>query len=135
MEVLPLGRVGSFQLQAAIAAVHDEATSVDDTDWLEIVGLYRLLERIDPSPVVTLNHAVAVAMVEGPAAGLAMVDAVEAEGRLKDHHRVHLVRGHLLELAGDRDGARAELQDAARRTTSLPERRHLERRVRELGEG
>ena len=83
---------------------------------------------------MTLNHAVAVAMVEGPAAGLAMVDAVEAEGRLKDHHRVHLVRGHLLELAGDREGARAELQEAARRTTSLPERRHLERRIAELGE-
>ncbi len=133
MGVLPLGRVGSFQLQAAIAAVHDEAASVDDTDWLEIVGLYSLLERIDPSPVVTLNRAVAVGMVEGPAAGLALVDAVEAEGRLKDHHRVHLVRGHLLELAGDREGARAEMREAARRTTSLPERRHLERRIAELG--
>ena len=134
MGVLPLGRVGSFQLQAAIAAVHDEASSVEDTDWLEIVGLYRLLERVDPSPIVTLNHAVAVAMVEGPAAGLAMVDAVEEEGRLRDHHRVHLVRGHLLDLAGDRDGARTELREAARRTTSLPERRHLERRIAELGE-
>jgi predicted RNA polymerase sigma factor len=133
MGVLPLGRVGSFQLQAAIAAVHDEAVSVDDTDWLEIVGLYRLLERVDPSPVVTLNHAVAVGMVEGPTAGLAMVDALEAEGRLEGHHRVHLVRGHLLELTGDRDGARAKLRLAARRTTSLPERRYLERRAAELG--
>ena len=133
MGVLPLGRVGPFQLQAAIAAVHDEAASVDDTDWVEIAGLYALLERVDPSPVVTLNRAVAVGMVEGPAAGLAMVDAVEADGRLKDHHRVHLVRGHLLERAGDTDGARAELREAARRTTSLPERRHLERRIAELG--
>ena len=135
MGVLPLGRVGRYQLQAAIAAVHDEAASVDDTDWAEILGLYRLLERVDPSPVVTLNLAVAVGMVQGPAAGLAMVDALEAEGRLKHHHRVHLVRGHLLELAGDLDGARAELREAARRTTSLPERTYLERRAAELGPG
>jgi RNA polymerase sigma factor (sigma-70 family) len=133
LTVLPLGRVGSFQLQAAIAAVHDEAATVADTDWVEIAGLYALLERVDPSPIVTLNRAVAVGMVEGPAAGLALVDALEADGRLGDHHRVHLVRGHLLELAGDLDGARSELREAARRTTSLPERRHLERRLAELG--
>ena len=135
MAALGRGRIGPYQLQASIAAAHDEATGVDDTDWVEIAGLYRLLERIDPSPVVTLNHAVAVAMVQGPEAGLAMVDAVARDSRLRDHHRVHLVRGHLLDLAGDVDGARQELGEAARRTTSVPERRHLERRVAALREG
>ena len=132
MDVLPKGRIGPFQLQAAIAAVHDEAPDVEATDWLEIVGLYRLLERIDPSPVVTLNHSVAVGMVEGPAAGLAMVDALLADGRLEGHHRVHVVRAHLLERAGDVDGACAELREAIRRTTSTPEQRHLQRRLAEL---
>jgi RNA polymerase sigma factor (sigma-70 family) len=132
MAVLPEGRIGPFQLQAAIAAVHDEAPTVEETDWMEIAGLYRLLGRIDPSPVVTLNHAVAVGMVEGPAAGLAMVDGLTADGKLHGHHRVHVVRAHLLERAGDLDGARAELREAIRRTTSTPEQRHLQRRLSEL---
>ena len=132
LEVLAQGRVGPFQLQASIAAVHDEAATVEDTDWVEIVGLYRLLERVDPSPIVTLNLAVAIGVVQGPEAGLAIVDALEEDGRLGDHHRLHLVRGHLLEQAGDLAGARAELQVAARHTTSIPERRYLERRAATL---
>jgi RNA polymerase sigma factor (sigma-70 family) len=132
LAALARGRVGPFQLQAAIAGVHDGAATVEDTDWVEIAGLYRLLERIDPSPVVTLNHAVAVGMVAGPDAGLAVLDRVAGDRRLRDHHRVHVVRAHLLERAGDLDGARAALREAARRTTSVPERRHLEHRLREL---
>jgi RNA polymerase sigma factor (sigma-70 family) len=133
MATLPKGRIGPYQLQAAIAGAHDEAASVDDTDWIEILGLYDLLGRVDPSPVVALNRAVAVGMVEEPEAGLAAVDELVADGRLADHHRLHVVRAHLLERAGDLDGARAELAEAIRRTTSVPERRHLERRARELG--
>jgi predicted RNA polymerase sigma factor len=133
MAALPKGRIGPYQLQAAIAGVHDEAASVDDTDWVEILGLYDLLQRIDPGPVVALNRAVALGMVEGPEAGLAAVDRLVADGRLAGHHRLHVVRAHLLERAGDLDGARAELDEAMRRTTSTPERRHLERRARELG--
>ena len=132
MAVLPLGRVGPFQLQAAIAAVHDEAPTVEETDWVEILGLYQLLERVDPSPVVTLNRAVAVAMVQGPTAGLEVVDQLAGAGRLDGHHRVHVVRGHLLALQGDDGGAAAELREAARRTTSMPERRHLEQRAAAL---
>jgi RNA polymerase sigma factor (sigma-70 family) len=133
LATLPKGRIGPYQLQAAIAGVHDEAASVDDTDWVEILGLYDLLRRIDPSPVVALNRAVALGMVEGPAAGLAAVDRLVADGRLAGHHRLHVVRAHLLERAGDVESARAELDEAVRRTTSVPERRHLERRARELG--
>ncbi len=106
LATLTRGRVGPYQLQAAIAAVHDEAPAFAATDWSEIVGLYRLLEKVEPNPIVTLNHAVAVAMVSGPDAGLAMVESVVADGRLGDHHRIHLVRGHLLEMAGDVVGAR-----------------------------
>ncbi len=132
MPALRQGRVGPYQLQAAIAAVHDEAHTVEDTDWVQIAGLYRLLQQVDPGPVVTLNHAVAVGMVEGPGAGLAMVDDLLARGELRGHHRVHVVRAHLLERAGDVDGARRELREAARRTTSIAERRHFERRLATL---
>ncbi len=132
LTTLTRGRVGPYQLQASIAAVHDEAPAFAATDWSEIVGLYRLLEKVEPNPIVTLNHAVAVAMVSGPDSGLAMVESVVADGRLGDHHRIHLVRGHLLELAGDVEGARAELTEAARRTTSVPERRHIEGRIARL---
>jgi len=126
------GRVGPYQLQAAIAAVHDAAPTVEDTDWAEILGLYRLLERVAPSPVVTLNHAVAAARVEGPAAGMALLERVVAEPRMADHHRVHAVRAHLLELAGDRTGAAAAYREAARRAPSVAERRHLEREAARL---
>jgi len=118
--------IGRYQLQAAIAAVHDEAPSAAATDWPQILVLYELLERIGPNPMVTLNHAVALAMVKGPQAGLAMLDTLDADGRLAGHHRLDAVRAHLLEMAGDHAQARAAYRAAARRTTSLPERRYLE---------
>jgi RNA polymerase sigma factor (sigma-70 family) len=133
-EALPRGPVGPYQLQAAIAAVHDEAPSADDTDWAQIVGLYDLLERVAPNPMVTLNRAVAVAMTRGPQAGLDMLAAVDGDSRMVDHHRLDAVRAHLLEMAGDPEGARAAYRNAARRTTSLPERRYLEARAARLTE-
>jgi RNA polymerase sigma factor (sigma-70 family) len=120
---LATSRVGAYQLQAAIAAVHAEAPTAEDTDWPQVVALYQLLSDLDPSPMVALNHAVAVAMADGPAAGLALLTPLEE--RLAGHHRLHAVRAHLLELAGDRDAARAEYRAAARLTTSLPEQRYL----------
>jgi predicted RNA polymerase sigma factor len=95
-------RPGPYQLQAAIAAVHDEADRVEDTDWPQILALFGLLETMSPGPMVTLNRAVAVAMVHGPAAGLALVDELAADKRMARQHRLHAVRGHLLELAGSR---------------------------------
>ena len=124
--------IGPYQLQAAIAAIHDEATSAEDTDWPQILALYRLLERMSPNPMVTLNHAVAAAMVDGPAAGLAMLSGLEDDERLGRHHRLDAVRGHLLEMADDLAGARVAYRTAARRTTSLPERRYLEERAARL---
>jgi RNA polymerase sigma factor (sigma-70 family) len=130
---LAAGPLGPYQIQAAIAAVHDEAPTADDTDWPEILALYGLLEQVQPNPMVTLNKAVALAMVEGPEAGLAVVDALATDGRLAEHHRRLAVRAHLLELAGDDDRARAAYRDAARRTTSIPEQRYLDGRARRLG--
>jgi RNA polymerase sigma factor (sigma-70 family) len=123
------GPVGPFQLQAAIAAVHAEAASADETDWREITALYELLERIAPNPVFTLNRTVAVAMHRGPAAALALLGEVERDARLAGHHRVPAVRGHLLELAGDHAAAAEAYELAARLTTSLPERDYLQRRA------
>lgn len=125
-------RLGPYQLQAAIAAVHDEAPSSLETDWLEICALYELLERVAPNPMVTLNHAVAVAMTRGARAGLAMLEALDADQRIATHHRLAAVRAHLLELAGDVDGARSNYRLAARRTLSTPERRYLEMRASAL---
>jgi RNA polymerase sigma factor (sigma-70 family) len=125
--------IGPYQLQAAIAAVHAEAPSADETDWPQILALYELLVRLAPNPVFTLNHAVALAMVRGPDAGLERLAALDADERMRSHHRVDAVRAHLLELAGDADGARAAYQAAARRTTSLPEQRYLEGRAARLG--
>ncbi len=122
--------LGPYQVQAAIAAVHAEAAEADATDWPQIVALYRVLERIAPNPMVTLNHAVAVAMVDGPQAGLALLATLD--GVLAESHRLVAVRAHLLELAGDEHAARAAYLEAARRTTSLPEQRHLERRAAKL---
>jgi RNA polymerase sigma factor (sigma-70 family) len=122
---LSRGRVGPYQLQAAVAAVHDEAPSHDDTDWAEIAALYGLLERMSDNPMVTLNRAIAVAMVQGPAAGLEVLDALAADGRLAGTHRLDAVRGHLLELAGDRDGAVRHYLAAANRTTNTAERNYL----------
>ena len=130
---LPDGPVGPYQVQAAIAAVHDEAATAADTDWLQIRALYDVLGRIAPNPMVTLNRAVAVAMTEGPDVGLDELAALDADPRVADHHRLHAVRAHLLELAGDEDEARAEYLEAARLTRSLPERRHLQARAQRAG--
>jgi RNA polymerase sigma factor (sigma-70 family) len=118
--------VGPFQLQAAIAAVHGEAERFEDTDWRQILALYELLQALAPGPMVTLNRIVAVAMVHGPAAGLEQLAAAEADPALAEHHRVHAVRAHLLEMAGDLEAARASYRLAARRTLSVPEQRYLE---------
>ena len=99
-DALSRSRLGPYQLQAAIAAIHDEAPSVDDTDWAEVLALYELLERVSPSPMVTLNRAVALAMVRGPDAGLDLLVTLEADERMARHHRLHAVRAHLLERAG-----------------------------------
>ena len=131
---LPAGPIGPYQLQAAIAAVHDEAPTAEDTDWVQIVGLYDLLERVASNPMVTLNHAVAVAMTSGPQAGLDLLRAVDADDRMVGHHRVDAVRAHLLEMAGDAAAARLSYRRAARRTTSLPEQRYLEARAARLAE-
>jgi RNA polymerase sigma factor (sigma-70 family) len=122
---LPGGEVGPYQLQAAIAAVHDEATTMADTDWPQILGLYDLLELAAPNPFTALNRAVAVAMVRGPAAGLEVIAALEADKRMARHHRLIAARAYLRELAGDTAAAAADYLDAARRATSLPERRYL----------
>ncbi len=129
---LPKGSVGSYQLQAAIAAVHDEAPRAEDTDWPQILALYDLLKRMSDNPMVVLNHAIAVAMVRGPAAGLELLDQLDADGRLKGHYRLDAVRAHLLEMAGQHDAARDFYQAAAARTTSLPERNYLLTRAAQL---
>jgi RNA polymerase sigma factor (sigma-70 family) len=133
-DALSAGAVGPYQLQAAIAAVHAEAARAEDTDWPQIVALYELLERISPNPMITLNHAVAVAMARGPRAGLDLLRALEGDRRVAEHHRLHAVRAHLLEMAGDREAARDGYLRAARRATSLPERRYLETRAARLGD-
>jgi RNA polymerase sigma factor (sigma-70 family) len=122
---LPKGAIGPYQLQAAIAAVHDEAACAGDTDWPQILALYDLLKRMSDNPMVRLNHAVAAAMVHGPSKGLELLDALDADGRLAGHHRLDAVRAHLLELAGDYPAASAHYRIAAARTTSLPERNYL----------
>ena len=124
------GGVGEYQLQAAIAAVHDRAPTADETDWHQILALYDLLEPMTGNPVVTLNRAVAVAMVHGPGAGLAALEGLDE--RLPDHHRLAAVRAHLLEQEGDLDGAIANYRLAAARTPSLPEQRHLALRAARL---
>jgi RNA polymerase sigma factor (sigma-70 family) len=128
-EALSGAPLGPYQLQAAIAAVHDEAARAEDTDWPQILGLYDLLDRLAPGPMVTLNRIVALTMVDGPRAGLRRLAAVEADPALAGHHRVHAVRAHLLEMAGEPEAAAAEYRVAARRTLSLPERRYLESRA------
>jgi RNA polymerase sigma factor (sigma-70 family) len=131
-ETLTRATIGPYQLQAAIAAVHDEAERAEATDWPQILVLYELLETIAPNPMVTLNHAVAVAMVHGPQAGLELLRTLDADGRMTGHHRLDAVRAHLLEMAGDPVGARSSYLAAARRTTSLPEQRYLEGRAARL---
>ncbi len=131
-ETLTRARIGPYQVQAAIAAVHAEAPRAEDTDWPQVLALYGLLERLAPNPVVTLNHAVALAMVRGPRAGLELLATVAEDGRLTGSHRLDAVRAHLLEMAGEREAARSGYQAAANRATSLPERRYLESRAARL---
>ena len=131
-QTLATARLGPYQLQAAIAAVHAEAPRAEDTDWPQIVALYELLERLGPNPMVTLNHAVALAMVRGPQAGLELLATLDGDERMARHHRLPAVRAHLLEMAGDLDPAREAYREAARRTTSLPEQRYLEARAARL---
>ncbi len=121
--------LGKFQLQAAIAAVHSEASTVEDTDWSQILALYDLHTRIAPGPMVTLNRIVAVAAVHGAAAALTQLDEAVRDPALAHHHRSEVVRAHLLELNGDLAGARAHFARAARLTPSLPEQRYLRRRA------
>ena len=122
---LSRGAIGPYQVQASIAAVHDESASAADTDWAQILGLYGLLQRMSDNPMVNLNHAVALAMVHGPAAGLERLDALAEDPRLQGHHRLDAVRAHLLERAGDHQGAIAHYGRAAERTTSTSERDYL----------
>lgn len=122
---LPKGAVGPYQLQAAIAAVHDEAPRVEDTDWPQILALYGVLARMSDNPMVRMNHAIATAMVHGPAAGLELLDLIERDRRLNGRHRLDAVRAHLLEMAGDVDGARECYSAAAALATNTPERDYL----------
>jgi RNA polymerase sigma factor (sigma-70 family) len=133
-ETLASAPVGPYQLQAAIAAVHDEAARFEDTDWRQILGLYELLNATGPGPMVTLNRIVAVAMVHGPRAALQQLAAAETDPALAGHHRVEAVRAHLLDMAGDREAARAHYRLAARRTLSVPEQRYLDSRAAQLGQ-
>lgn len=119
------GRPGPYQLQAAIAAVHDEAARAEDTDWPQILALYDVLVAMSPNPMIALNQAVAAAMVHGPTAGLERLNALAVDGQLAGHHRLDAVRGHLLEMHGDADGAVAHYRAAANKTTSIPERDYL----------
>jgi len=122
---LSKGSVGLYQLQAAIAAVHDEAERVEETDWPQIMALYELLKRVSPSPMVTLNHAIAAAMVHGPAKGLQLLQALDTDSRLAGHYRLDAVRAHLFEKIGDHEAAIKHYRIAATRTTSIPERNYL----------
>ncbi len=131
-ETLASKPIGPYQLQAAIAAVHDEAPTAEDTDWPQIVALYRLLERVEPSPTVTLNRAVAEAMVHGPRAGLDLLATLPVDERVSGAHRIDAVRAHLLEMAGEHREAYAAYRQAARRTASIPERRYLLARAAQL---
>ena len=122
---LSKGSVGLYQLQAAIAAVHDEASRAEDTDWPQILALYELLKRVAPSPMVTLNHAIAVAMVHGPSKGLELLRTLDTDARLSGHYRLDAVRAHLQEMVGDYESAVKHYRIAASRTTSIPEQNYL----------
>jgi RNA polymerase sigma factor (sigma-70 family) len=134
-DALPRGPTGPYQLQAAIVAIHDEAPSAEATDWPQIMALYELLMQTSDNPVVALNHAVAVAMVHGARAGLDLLGELEADERIAGDHRLHAVRAHLLEMAGDRVAARDSYEAAARRTTNFPQQRYLHARAARLTDG
>ena len=125
--------LGPYQLQAAIAATHANAARAQDTDWHQVHALYRILERIAPNPVVTLNRAVALAQTRGPLAGLELLTSLDEDPRMAGHHRLHAVRAHLQEQAGDQAAARDSYRHAARLTASLAERRYLLARADRLG--
>jgi RNA polymerase sigma factor (sigma-70 family) len=131
---LARGSIGPYQLQAAIAAVHDEATRADDTDWPQILALYELLQRMSDNPMVMLNRAIAAAMVHGPSKGLELLRVLDSDERLAGHHRLDAVRAHLLEMAGDAETAIKHYRIAAGRTTSIPERNYLLTQAARLGE-
>lgn len=122
---LSQGSLGLYQLQAAIAALHDEAARAEETDWPQIHALYGLLTRMSDNPMIALNHAIAAAMVHGPAAGLELLAALDTDDRLAGHYRLEAVRGHLFERAGEHERAIAHFRKAAERTTSIPERDYL----------
>jgi RNA polymerase sigma factor (sigma-70 family) len=124
-QALSLGAVGEYQVQAAIAAVHDEAPTAAATDWPQILALYEILRRMSDNPVISLNHAIATAMVQGPEAGLALLDPLERDERMRGSHRLVAVRAHLLERAGRREEAGRLFREAAAMTTSIPERNYL----------
>jgi RNA polymerase sigma factor (sigma-70 family) len=132
---LSKGAVGLYQLQAAVAAVHDEAARAEDTDWPQILALYELLKHVAPSPMVTLNHAIAAAMVHGPSKGLELLKTLDGDARLTEHHRLDAVRAHLLEMLGDHERAVKHYRTAAGRTTSIPERNYLMAQAARLEEG
>ncbi|MEU8798855.1 DUF6596 domain-containing protein [Spirillospora sp. NPDC048819] len=133
-EALTWSPPGPYQLQAAIAAVHAEAPRPEDTDWPQVLALYRLLAHVSPNPMVTLNEAVALAMVDGPSAGLDLLRSLDGDDRMSGHHRLAAVRAHLLEMAGEAGAAREMYRQAARSTTSIPERRYLESRAARLND-
>lgn len=126
------GSVGLYQIQAAIAAVHDEAERAEDTDWPQILALYEQLRRVSPGPMVSLNHAIAAAMVYGPAKGLQLLKGLDADPHLASHYRLDAVRAHLLEKMGDYEAAIKHYRIAATRTTSIPERNYLMTRAARL---
>jgi RNA polymerase sigma factor (sigma-70 family) len=132
-DAMTRGAAGSYLLQAAIAAVHDEAPRAANTDWPQIVALYGELMRLSDNPMVALNHAVAVAMAEGPAEGLRRLEKLDRDPRIQDHYRLDAVRGHLLERTGDVASALAHYQAAADKTASIPERDYLLLRIARLG--
>jgi predicted RNA polymerase sigma factor len=130
MATLSRASAGAYQLQAAIAAVHDEAPIPQATDWPQILALYTVLGRLSDNPMVALNHAVVAAMTHGPQAGLKRLAALDADGRLAGHHRLDAVRAHLLELAGETERAIDAYRAAAARTASRPERDYLSTQAR-----
>lgn len=129
---LSKGEVGPYQIQAAIAAVHDEAARAEDTDWPQILALYGLLKRMSDNPMVALNHAIAVAMVHGPLNGLKRLETLDTDRRLADHYRLDVVRAHLYEMKGDNETAITYFQTAAEKTPSLPERNYLAKKAASL---
>jgi RNA polymerase sigma factor (sigma-70 family) len=131
-KTLGTASIGPYQVQAAIAAVHDEAATAEGTDWPQILALYEVLERVSPGPMVTLNRAVALAMVHGPRAGLALLGTLDSDDRMAHTHRLEAVRAHLLEIAGDVVAARESYRRAARMTASVPEQRYLALRAARL---